>query len=319
MKKTLICSILSIFAFGLFAAPNFLEKKDFDHSSIKNLDFDLSWENLEVKETFDTNITIEVYCNDKRYAPAIKASDSTISINSKQNNFNFFSWGTGTRCTLVVYIPQGKNFKDIDIQSSSGEQKYETELRAKYIDLSASSGDIKSEKGLFADEIKIRVSSGEIYAKNLDADTLYVEASSGDIEINQYTGGTGSIKASSGEIEVDGFAVEYAKFETSSGEITVKNLDCDYFDFSSTSGEQYASLKNAPIAKSKMQASSGDITLIVPKNADFQVDVHSSSGTFKDGFSNNKFVPRETYHERINAGGPLIEINTSSGSIELDY
>ena len=120
-------------------------------------------------------------------------------------------------------------------------------------------------------------------------------------------------------LEAIGFAAEYANFKTSSGEIKVKKLDCDYFDAKSTSGDIYLEFQNAPIAKSTASASSGSLTIVMPEDASFEVASHSSSGTFKNKFSNNKFVPRDPYHEKINGGGPLLDLSTTSGNIELEY
>ena len=125
--------------------------------------------------------------------------------------------------------------------------------------------------------------------------------------------------ATSGEIEVNGFAAEYTSFKTSSGEIEVKNFDCDYFDAKSTSGDIYLELINAPIAKSSAISTSGSINLVLPKDSSFEVASHSTSGTLNNKFTSNKFVPRDTYHEKINGGGPLIEVSTTSGSIEIEY
>ena len=319
MKKLIIGTLLLSLAASVFALPNLLEKKEVNASSIKNLDFNLSWERLEIQETYGSSIDVEIYCNINRYAPRVKASGSTLYIDTvgSINNVSLFS--TGNRCTVIVYIPQNKKFGEIDLSVSSGDIEIKSLLSAQKISISASSGDIESDTGLYADTIRLHASSGDIKAENLDANDLTAETSSGEITIKDYTGSTGSLTASSGDIEVNGFAAEYTSFKTSSGEITVKKLDCDYFDAKSTSGDIYLELLNAPVAKSNASASSGEITIVMPEDASFDVDSHSSSGTFKNKFSNNKFVPRDTYHEKINGGGPLLNISTTSGNIELEY
>lgn len=319
MKKLIIATLLVSLAASAFALPNLLEKKEVNASSIKNLDFDLAWENLNIQETYGSSIDVEIYCNDKAFSPSVKASGSTLYIDSvkKSRNFNLFS--TGTRCTIIVYIPQNKKFNNIELQASSGDIEVNTLLSAQKIAITTSSGEINSKTGLYADEIKLRASSGDIEAENLDANDLTAETSSGEITIKDYTGSTGSLSASSGDLEVSNFAAEYVNFKTSSGEITVKKLDCDYFDAKSTSGDIYLELLNATLAKSRASSTSGSINLIMPETASFEVASHSNSGTFKNKFTSNKFVPRDTYHEKINGGGPLIELSTTSGSIELEY
>ena len=313
MKKLIIGTLLVSLASSLFALPNLLTKKEVAETSIKNLNFGLSWENLEIQETYGSTIDVEIYCNNRKASPRVNASGSTLYIDS------VCSFTIGTRCTVIVYIPQHKKFNEIELKASSGEITVKTLLSAQKIFITTSSGEITSEQGLYADTIKLRASSGDIEANNLDANDFTAETSSGEITIKQYTGSTGSLTATSGEIEVNGFAAEYTNFKTSSGEIEVKNLDCDYFDAKTTSGEIYLELMNAPIAKSSAISTSGSITLVLPENASFDVASHSNSGTFKNQFTSNKFVPRDTYHEKINGGGALIDVSTTSGSIEIEY
>ena len=313
MKRLIIGTLLISLAASLFALPNLLEKKEVSESSIKNLNFGLAWENLEIQETYGSSIDVEIYSNNRRAAPRVKASGSTLYIDSSS------AFTIGTRCTVIVYIPQHKNFNEIVLKASSGEIAVKTLLSAQKISISTSSGEISSETGLYADSIKLRASSGDIEAVNLDANDFTAETSSGEITIRQYTGSTGSLNTTSGEIEVNGFAAEYTSFKTTSGEIEVKQLDCDYFDVKTTSGDIYLELINAPLAKSSAIASSGSINIILPEDSSFDVSSHSNSGTFKNKFTSNKFVPRDTYHEKVNGGGPLLELLTTSGSIELEY
>ena len=313
MKKLIIGTLLLSLASSVFALPNLLEKKEVSEASIKNIDIGLSWENLEIQETYSNSIDVEIYCNNRRTSPRVNVSGSTLYIDSAS------SFTIGNRCTVILYIPQHKNFNEIELKASSGEISVQTLLSAQKISITTSSGEINSEQGLYADTIKLRASSGDIEAVNLDANDFTAETSSGEITIKDYTGSTGSLTATSGEIEVNGFAAEYTNFKTSSGEIEVKNLDCDYFDAKSTSGSIYLELQNAPLAKSSATSTSGSISLVLPKDASFDVASHSNSGTLKNNFTSNKFVPRDTYHEKINGGGPVIEVSTTSGSIELDY
>lgn len=313
MKKLIIGTLLLSLASSVFALPNLLDKQEVTESSIKNLNFGLAWENLEIQETYGNSIDVEIYSNNRKASPRVKTSGSTLYIDSTS------SFAIGTRCTVIVYIPQHKNFNEIELKASSGEITVKTLLSAQKIFITTSSGEIYSEQGLYADTIKLRASSGDIEANNLDANDFTAETSSGEILIKQYTGSTGTLTATSGEIEVNGFAAEYTSFKTTSGEIEVKQLDCDYFDAKSTSGEIYLELINAPLAKSSATSTSGSINIILPKDASFEVASHSNSGTLKNKFTSNKFVPRDTYYEKINGGGPLLELSTTSGSIEVEY
>jgi DUF4097 and DUF4098 domain-containing protein YvlB len=325
MKKLIITLILlASLTAGLFALPNLLKKEQFGANAIDNIDIDLSWEDIVVKETYDNSgIDVEIYSNYKKYSPDVSVSGSTLYIESVKRSFGFVDLAknpTGTKCTVILYVPQKKDFDEIEINTSSGEIKVERILSAKSkISLKASSGNITSNNGLFADDLKVEASSGDIELYNIDADDFSVQTSSGNIQVEKFTGGTGSLQASSGDIKSIDFASEYAKFNTSSGSISIKKFDCDYFDAQSSSGNITLDFKNAPAATSSVRSTSGDVDIYLPMRAKFSVDVSCTSGTFRDKFNNNRMNPRNSYHMDYNGGGPDIQIRTTSGDITLEY
>lgn len=324
MKKLLTLILLSSLTAGLFALPNLLKKEDFGASAIENLEFDLSWEDLVVKETYDaTGIEVEIYCNYKKYCPEVSVSGSTLYIESVKRSFGLVElakYPTGSSCTVIVYVPQKKDFEEISIHVSSGDIEILRPLSAKSnITIKASSGEITSSKGLFADTLKVEASSGDIELYNIDADDFSVHTSSGEITVEKFTGGSGSLKASSGNIKVKGFASEYAEFNTTSGTIYIKELDCDFFDAHSTSGNITLEFPHAPAASSSVNCTSGDVELYLPMRAKFSVDVSCTSGSFRDRFNNNRMNPRDSYKMDYNGGGPVIKVQTTSGNITLEY
>ena len=324
MKKIITLLALASLTASIFALPNLLKKEQFGADAIEKLNFDLSWENLVVKETYDTTgIDVEIYCNHKNYAPEVSVSEATLNIESVKRSFGFVDIPknpTGTKCTVIVYVPQKKDFNEISINVSSGEINIERPLSAKSeITIKASSGNINSSKGLFADNLKIEASSGDIELYNIDADDFSVTTSSGAIYVEKFTGGTGSLKATSGEIKTKDFASEYAEFSTSSGAIYVKQLDCDYFDAKSSSGNITLDFKNSPAATSSVKCTSGDVELFIPMRSKFTIDVSCTSGTFRDKFNNNRLNPRESYQMDYNGGGPVIQVQTTSGDVTLEY
>ena len=321
MKKLVTGILLASLAAGLFALPNLIKKEDFGADSIDKLVIDLSWEEVVIKETYDTSsIEVETYCNYKKHAPEVSVSGSTLNIESTKRSSGFFSTPTGLYCTVIIYLPEKKDFEEANINVSSGKIILQHQLSAKKeINLQAASGDITSEKGLFADSIKVSASSGDIDLFNLDADNFTVKTSSGDITIKKFTGENGSVHATSGDIKIEDYACEYANFNTSSGDISIKKLDCDYFDAESTSGSIALDLKNAPVASSSIESTSGNVDIYLPMRAKFSVDVSSTSGTFRDKFNNNRMNPRDNYTQDYNGGGSTLKFHTTSGNITLDY
>ena len=320
MKKIFTAILLALLAAGAFAKPNLYEKTEFGASAIDEISITLSSEDLEIKETYDTSsIVVEVYCNNKKFAPEVSVSGSSLYIQGNAAK-TFFSTPTGFSCSVILYVPQKKDFDEITFKASSGDITIDRTLSAKkLISISTSSGDINSTKGLFADSIKVSASSGEIDLYNLDADDFTLNSTSGDISVKKFTGGTGSVHSTSGTIKADDFASEYAQFKSTSGSISVKKLDCDYFDVENTSGGITLELTNSPAATSSAECTSGDIDIYLPMRAKFSVDVSCTSGTFRDKFNNNRMNPRDNYRMDYNGGGALLKLRTSSGSITLDY
>lgn len=321
MKKTITALLLASLTAGVFALPNLLKKEDFGANAIDNISANLSWENLKIKETYDTSsIEVETYCNNKKHSPEISVSGSTLYIETTNNGFSFFSSPTGLSCTVIIYVPQKKDFDEITLKTTSGEIEIERALSAKdEIKITSTSGEINSSKGLFADTVKITTTSGDIELYNIDADDFIAESNSADIEVIKFTGGTGKIHTTSGDINADDFASEYANFQSTSGGITVKKFDCDYFDAKNTSGGIEMEFLSAPAASSAIHCTSGDIDIYLPMRAKFSVNASSNSGTFRDKFTNNRVDPRSNYKQDYNGGGAEIQIQTTSGDITLEY
>ena len=321
MKRIITVLLLASLTAGAFALPNLLKKEDFGANAIDNICADLSWENIKIQETYDsTSLEVETYCNNRKHAPEISVSGSTLYIDTTNKGFNFFSSPTGLSCTIIIYVPQKKDFDEISLKTTSGEIEIERILSAKReIKINSTSGEITSSKGLFADTIKIASTSGDIELYNIDADEFSAEANSAGIEVKKFTGGTGKIHTTSGDIEVEDFASEYADFLSTSGGITVKKFDCDYFDAKNTSGGIEMDLISAPAATSSISCTSGDVDLYLPMRSKFSVDVSCSSGTFRDKFNNNRMEPRNNYREDYNGGGAVIKIQTTSGDVTLEY
>ena len=321
MKKILAMLLLTSLTAGIFALPNLLKKEEFGADAIENIEVDFSSEDLIVKETYDTScIEVETYCNYKKYAPDVAVSGSTLYIDSARKNTSFFPEPTGFSCTVIIYVPQKKDFDEITFKASSGDLTLQRHLSAKTeIKIQTSSGDIASESGLFADNIRITASSGNVELYNVDTDELKINTSSGDIKLRKFTGGTGSVNSTSGNIKIEDFASEYAQFKSTSGGMSIKKLDCDYFDAKNTSGGMSLELENAPSASSSAESTSGDIDLYLPMRAKFSVDVSCTSGTFRDKFNNNRMNPRDSYKMNYNGGGATIRLQTTSGDITLEY
>ena len=94
MKKLITLIIFISLTTGLFALPNLLKKEDFGANAIDNIEVNLSWENIIVKETYDNSaIEVEIYSNYKKYSPEVYVSGYNLYIDSVKKNFSFIDIG----------------------------------------------------------------------------------------------------------------------------------------------------------------------------------------------------------------------------------
>lgn len=337
MKKHLFSLGLTLLsAATAFALPSLLQTKDFKASSISNLDFNMSWENLEVKEqTSGSNITIEIYCNKKKYIPEVKQSGSTLLIDSIPMERFFFPMES-KQCTVMVYLPAGKKFDRTSIRLSSGELTVKDNLYSEGIVLQTSSGSLKTEN-LTGSDVELIASSGSIKAKEISASKASVQASSGSISISavqaqSFTAKTssGSIKtdslrandadlsASSGSLRLKDVTVQKIELSTSSGGITVDGLLSNRFSVTSSSGTIGLELNGAPTKNSSINATSGTVFVSLPNDASATVSASTTSGGFVNTFIGEKIESHANCTQKINGGGATISISTTSGSITVD-
>ena len=359
MKKSILTLGLGLLAAtNLFSLPSVLGKTDYKSSAVSHLDFNLSWENLIIQKTnSSSNVLVEVYCNKRRFAPTVKLSGSTLLIESAPSKIHFFFYEK-KECSVIVSIPEGKEFdkvniilssgdieqidqlyaSQINIQTSSGNMENINNLNAKLIDLQSSSGEMKHIDQLKASQISIKSSSGnQKEISRLQADSITVTASSGNIFVDQIltkdaklttTSGNiniqnldctqASLSASSGNIKVSDGLTKNITLKATSGTISAKNLLADSFDVSTSSGTIGFELKDAPVSNSSISTASGTLLLSMPKNSPATIKASTSSGSFVNAFTKEKIGSHADYKNSINGGGPLISLSSSSGNITLD-
>jgi hypothetical protein len=159
----------------------------------------------------------------------------------------------------------------------------------------AGSGDIKFQdiKG----QVQVNTSSGDIQIESAKGE-IRLGAGSGDIVISQ-PGDNVVANTGSGKIEVKGATADL-RFRTGSGDVTVDGNPgaTNYWD---------------------LHAGSGTVSLHVPSSASFRLYAHTSSGDI------NADIPvvmegttaKHELRARIGDGKARVEIETSSGTIEL--
>lgn len=338
MKKQLLTFSLSLLAAAkMFALPPLLGDTSYKASSVENLDFNMSWENLQIKDavSYNDQITVEVYCDKRKLAPKVKLSSSTLVIESVPMKDLFFPVGP-KHCTVIVYIPSKKDFENVNIHLSSGNLEETSNitstnlqiqissgnintgfLSAKQTQITASSGDIKM-KGISSTKSLVQASSGKIDLDSILAKDLVVQTTSGAIKIDSIDSEATAISASSGRISLKDVISKDFNVSTSSGGISVDGLLAESFSTSSTSGTTGLELKGVPSKKSNVSTTSGTIFISLPKNAAATIQAKTVSGSFINAFTKEKIGSPADYKSDINGGGTLISLNAISGRITVD-
>ncbi len=243
---------------------------------------DFSSNNIIVKITDEDNMRIIQKSNrtlkDDEKFQVIKGNNQ---VTIKEGNFENLTdlWNFGNTEDLIeIYVPKNYN-SDLDIETSSGDIEFESDMKLSNVNFSASSGSIVSKWNMDVKDINIETSSGDISIETLTTPTYKIKASSGEIKINSLTG-SGKIDTSSGDIKVQYKDVEeYSEVTASSGEIDLKLPEGISFEFKGKcgSGEINSSLDlnyededhheatmksgNGSYKKINANTSSGDISI----------------------------------------------------------
>jgi hypothetical protein len=132
--------------------------------------------------------------------------------------------------------------------------------------------------GPIGSEARLRTGSGRIELRGA-AGPVTAAAGSGDIMMSGVSGGV-QVRTGSGNIAIDG----------------------------------------RPGRDWQVRAGSGDVLLKVPDDARFTIDASSGSGSIRTGHpvEVTGSVARRQLHGPVRGGGPVIDINTGSGSIRID-
>jgi hypothetical protein len=161
--------------------------------------------------------------------------------------------------------------------------------------------------------------SGNLSAEDLWASRLTARSNTGSISFNSVvTNDTFSIKSTRGNIKIGRYKGEYFEMTSESGSIGINKVQAEYFNASSGSGEIYLNLEGAPVASSQVKSSRGNIIVEIPATENFNLQVLSNSGTFRDNIKNIRKSARGEHEFKYNEGGALLTLQTTSGDITLE-
>jgi hypothetical protein len=178
-----------------------------------------------------------------------------------------------------------------------------------------------------------KTGSGNVTVENISADT-HVSSGSGDLKINSVKGtlvaqtGSGNIRAEgvagevvansgSGNVEVHQVGTAGSvRAETGSGNIRLHGVKGG---LRADAGSGDIQAEGEPTSDWRVGAGSGNITLKVPTQANFNLDARTSSGTLnvKRPVTMQGQMAHNHIQGKVGNGGVLLDVHTGSGDIEL--
>lgn len=268
--------------------------------------------------TSDTNeLILKEYMNytpeDNELANISKSgSELTIHYGNRNNIVTLGMFGGNRR--IEVYLPSGYT-KKLSVETSSGNIISDQTLRLSEFSASCSSGNIKINE-VYSNRISAIASSGNITFQVAEGNRLF-SATSGNINVS---GGQGdsNLSASSGNITVTN-ASGYFDAVSSHGNIRIIN-SVGGGEFKSSSGNiqlEFTTLTDS----TKINASSGNVSVLLPDTTSFNFSSHTSSGDIHTFFDDMLSYNKKGNEASGTVGdNPAIDINiiTSSGNISVN-
>ncbi|MEO6119598.1 MAG: DUF4097 family beta strand repeat-containing protein [Terriglobales bacterium] len=181
-----------------------------------------------------------------------------------------------------------------------------------YVKMSTGSGNVTAKQ--LGNEARVSTGSGDV---RLDGVKGRVHASTGSGNIQAYAIAGGFVgETGSGDITYEQTAPGSATARTGSGNIRLRNV--------SGGVEAHTGSGNIDAdgdVKAEWQATSGsgDINLRLPRNAAFDLDAHSNSGsiTVAHPVATQGAVKKNRVVGKVGAGGTLVSLESGSGSIRI--
>jgi len=155
--------------------------------------------------------------------------------------------------------------------------------------------------------VSIETASGDVVIKSL-AGPARVDSSSGDVECKDI-GGEVHVHSSSGDVTLDGIGSSVDAY-ASSGDIVAHRLQADA-NLVASSGSVTAEFSRFDSVHAvRLESSSGDISLVVPRGVGFKIDATTASGSI----DSNLHLP---IHDRDSGADVTAQVGDGLASVPL--
>lgn len=269
---TLMCLLLTnnhFLKFNIQSKSTLLYEKTYQQTPTE-INLDLDWEDLNIKESNNDEIKIVIYGKDGSKASST-FENNILNINIKNKNYfciGFCNYNDEVdlylpkdiASTLNVNTKSGDinigNFKNLSLNIEANSADINTG-NIKDSTITTHSGDIKITE---SNQTNLQTNSGDI--KIIKTNQANLKTDSGDIEVNHITKST-QITTSSGEVNINKFTIrENSNIKTSSGDVSIKNITDSYINTTTSSGDVKVKHNDRyQQIELKINTSSGDITV----------------------------------------------------------
>lgn len=205
-------------------STNLIEEKEIEN--IKDLNINFNNIDLEIKESKEDIIKIELYSD---YEKDHKIEETEDSINVElyeENKFVFFK-KTGR---IIIYLPEDYK-ENISANGSVGDINIGTLDKAN-IEVELSTGDIKAKELYY---LRATLTTGDIKIEKVN--NIVTKMSTGDIKIEKVNN---YIEASlkTGDIKIEKLDInENSKIELTTGDVKIKDTNDIYVDAETNTGD----------------------------------------------------------------------------------
>jgi len=270
-----------------------------------------SWDKEEVKMVATKSISSWGLGDPEEFLDKIEieivSKPKTLKINTR---YPTFSWIRNTRVNYQLWIPEATSVR---LESVSGTIKIGDHLNRVYA--KTVSGKIKLEN--IRGNVEVKTTSGDVVIGNVQGDLAW-SSTSGDLDLANLVGDL-DLHTTSGEVSAQEINGDI-KASSVSGDLVILDSQGGLSYLHTVSGKIRAELKviDKDVSSMSLSTVSGGITLYLPEDASFDLDISTVSGEIDSGFRVLiDSVSERKLQGKVGTGGLVIELKTVSGDISL--
>lgn len=267
----------------------------FSTDGITHLDVSYDSGDVSFSESDSADIVVKEYMteNKSRYYAKVEQHNGSIKITSGERPKSDHDF----QRRIEVYLPASYD-QTLTVTTTSGDiELLNAKLSLSALGAATSSGDIELKKEVSASDIDLSSTSGDLDLGNIKANQIKLESTSGDITCSKLEGHA-KCASTSGDTEIEA-ASGSGSYQTTSGELDVAYVKADG-DLTLTS-------------------QSGDVSLTLPANLEFNFEGTTGSGTISAPFrkvdTGNRHIVKDVIGDNPSIS---VQVVTQSGDINVN-